>query len=390
MKQGDVAQPRVASVLGSTGSVGRNTLELIAARKELYRIEVLAAGGNFRVLSEQSWRLRPRHAVIANQEHYLDLKQSLAGSGVEVSAGKEALREASARPADWTMVAIVGAAALEAMLAAVRNGAIVAFASKECLVCAGELVMSEAAASRATVLPVDSEHNAIYQVFDFKQPNSVERLLLTASGGPLLRLPRGLLSSVTPEQALAHPVWQMGAKISIDSATMMNKALEIIEAHFLFSMPENKIEVLIHPQSVIHSMVEYADGSLLAQLGTPDMRIPIAHALAWPERIPSAAKRLNLAEIGTLNFELPDLERFPALNLAREALRAGDSCLTALNAANEVAVEAFLQRKIGFDLIEKIVTETVAAAPQQPVTQLADVQQIDAQARDYASSLIVN
>jgi 1-deoxy-D-xylulose-5-phosphate reductoisomerase len=285
------------------------------------------------------------------------------------------------------MAAIVGAAGLESTLAAARRGAVVAFANKECLVCAGPLMMDVVRRSQATLLPVDSEHNAIFQVFDFDRPDSVRRLVLTASGGPFRTWDRARMAGATCEQAVAHPVWSMGAKISVDSATMMNKGLEIIEARFLFDVPEDRIDVLVHPQSVVHSMVEYADGSVLAQLGTPDMRIPIAFALAWPRRIETPAARLDLAQAGTLSFEPPDPDRFPALRLARRALQTGGSAPTILNAANEVAVQAFLARRIGFLDIERVVEGALDALPASELRDLDDVRETDGAARRVAVEL---
>jgi 1-deoxy-D-xylulose-5-phosphate reductoisomerase len=297
--------------------------------------------------------------------------------------------EAAMRPADWVMAAIVGAAGLEPTLAAARRGATVAFANKECLVCAGPLMMDLVRDHGATLLPVDSEHSAIFQVFDFQRPEAVERLVLTASGGPFRTLDRAAMAVVTPEQAVAHPTWDMGAKISVDSATMMNKGLEIIEAHFLFGVPESRIDVLVHPQSVVHSMVEYVDGSVLAQLGTPDMRTPIAYALGWPARIRTPAQRLDLVRTGSLTFHAPDPERFPALRLARQALQSGGGAPTLLNAANEIAVDAFLNRRIGFLGIERVVETVLEALPHDRPCHIDDVREIDAAARRVAAQVVV-
>jgi 1-deoxy-D-xylulose-5-phosphate reductoisomerase len=330
--------PRRITVLGSTGSIGCNTVDLIERNSEAFEIEALTAHQNVAVLSEQARRLRPKLAVIADENRYGDLKEALAGTGVGVAAGQEALVEAADRPADWVMAAIVGAAGLAPTLAAVRRGAAIALANKETLVCAGSLMVAEIARHGATVLPVDSEHNAIFQVLETRHPETVERIILTASGGPFRDLSREAMAEVTPDQAVAHPNWDMGAKISVDSATMMNKGLELIEAYHLFGLPEPQIEILVHPQSVVHSMVAYIDGSVLAQLGQPDMRTPIAYALAWPARMAAPVERLDLAAIGQLTFEAPDPDRFPALRLARQALRAGGCAPTVLNAANEIAV----------------------------------------------------
>jgi 1-deoxy-D-xylulose-5-phosphate reductoisomerase len=283
------------------------------------------------------------------------------------------------------MAGIVGAAGLRATMAAVERGAIVAFANKECLVCAGDLMMRQVAARGARMIPVDSEHNAIFQVFDFDHPEKVERIILTASGGPFRTMDRRQMATVTPKQAVAHPNWDMGAKISVDSATMMNKGLELIEAYHLFALPEERIEILVHPQSIIHSMVAYVDGSVLAQLGTPDMRTPISFALGWPERMVAPSPRLDLAAIGSLTFERPDPVRFPALALAREALKAGGAAPTVLNAANEVAVHAFLADRIGFLQIVQVVETILDRLGREPVASIDDVFAIDAAARKLAA-----
>jgi 1-deoxy-D-xylulose-5-phosphate reductoisomerase len=308
---------------------------------------------------------------------------------VEAAAGTRALVDAAKLPSDLVMAAIVGAAGLPATLEAVKRGATVAFANKECLVCAGPLMMREVARYGATLLPVDSEHNAIFQVFDAEKKEGVRRLILTASGGPFRTSSLEEMKGVTREQAVKHPVWSMGAKISIDSATMMNKGLEVIEARFLFDMPEEKIDVLVHPQSVVHSMVEYKDGSVLAQLGSPDMRTPIAYALSWPARMEAPVQRLDLAKIGQLTFEAPDEVRFPALRLAREVLRRGDSAPTILNAANEEAVSAFLEGKIGFLDIAQIVEETLTAATIGPVNDIESIHASDESARRIAQENIL-
>jgi len=327
--------PRRLSILGATGSIGCSTLDLVARDPEAYDVEVLTAFRSVDALAEQARNVEAKLAVVGDESFYKDLKDSLWGSGTEVAAGTGALVEAATRPSEWVMAGIVGAAGLAPTLAAVRRGAVVALANKECLVCAGELMLDEVRESEATLLPVDSEHNAIFQVFDFGRPERVERIVLTASGGPFLNTDVAELSQVTPEQAVAHPNWDMGAKISVDSATMMNKGLEMIEAHHLFPVAPHQIEVLMHPQSVIHSMVGYVDGSVLAQLGEPDMRTPIAYTLAWPDRIATPSARLDLARIGTLTFQSPDEVRFPALRLAREAMEAGGAAPIILNGANE-------------------------------------------------------
>ena len=327
-------------------------------------------------------------AVIGDPALYDDLKQALAGGVTEAAAGRDALIEAAARPADRVVAAIVGAAGLEPTLAAVRQGAVVALANKECLVCAGELVMREVRQHGATLLPVDSEHNAIFQVFDFARADAVERIILTASGGPFRTMDTDAMAGVTPEQAIAHPNWNMGAKISVDSATMMNKGLELIEACHLFPVTSEQIEIVIHPQSVVHSLVAYVDGSVLAQLGSPDMRTPIAYGLGWPDRLPTPAARLDLTALGKLTFFAPDPERFPALDLARQALQSGGAAPTILNAANEVAVHGFLQRRIGFLDIARIVKATLDKIPNRQCTTLEDVRTADRESRQIAEMFV--
>ncbi len=378
------ARPRRVSILGSTGSVGRNTVDMLRRDPGAYEIAALTARTNVALLAEQARELRPRLAVIADEGLYGALKDALKGTNVAVAAGEDALVEAATVEADWVMAAIVGAAGLRPTLAAVAQGATVALANKECLVCAGDVVLAEVARSGATLLPVDSEHSAIFQVFDFDNVDAIERIILTASGGPFLDLDLARMRDVTPAQAVAHPNWDMGAKISVDSATMMNKGLEVIEASFLFPLPEARIEVLIHPQSVVHSLVGYTDGSVLAQLGTPDMRTPIAYALAWPRRQGSPAARLDLAKVGQLTFRSPDPQRFPALEVARQALKTGGAAPTVLNAANEVAVQGFLDGAIGFLDIIAVVSEVLAAGPRGTAASVEDVIAVDRAARALA------
>lgn len=376
--------PRRVSVLGATGSIGSSTLDLIRRNPEAFEVEALTANGNVAQLAEAALAVGARCAVVADESAYPDLKDALAGSGIEAAAGARAVVEAADRPADWVMAAIVGAAGLEPALAAIRRGATLALANKETLVCAGGLMMAEIARHGATVLPVDSEHSAIFQVIDRGQMDMVEQIILTASGGPFRTLDLESLREVGPEQAVAHPNWDMGAKISVDSASMMNKGLELIEAHHLFGLPEQQIDVLVHPQSIVHSLVAYRDGSVLAQMGSPDMRTPIAYALAWPRRMDTPVARLDLAKLGQLTFEAPDSARFPALDLARKALQSGGAAPTILNAANEVAVEAFLAKRIRFLDIPATVERTLAALPAQPVNAIQDVLEIDAEARRTA------
>ena len=377
--------PRRITVLGSTGSVGRNTLDLVERQPGQFQVEALAAHSNVDILAEQARRFRPALAVIADETRYPLLKAALSGTGVEVAAGPAAVVEAAHRPADWVMAAIVGAAGLEPTLAALERGAVVGLANKETLVCAGDIVMAAIAENGATLLPVDSEHSAIFQVFDFERAEAVERIILTASGGPFRQLHSSQLHDVTPAQAVAHPNWSMGAKISVDSATMMNKGLEVIEASYLFPVSAERIEIVVHPQSVIHSMVEYVDGSVLAHLGTPDMRTPIAYALAWPDRMMSPSKRLDFATLGALTFEPPDEDRFPALRVARQALQSGGRAATVLNAANEVAVMAFLAGRIRFLDIVRVVEDTLGAIPNAPLSRLAEVRAADSMAREFAA-----
>jgi 1-deoxy-D-xylulose-5-phosphate reductoisomerase len=385
-----VGEKRRVAILGSTGSVGCNTVELVAASPDAYEVEALVALRNVERLASQARQVRAKLAVIADESRYRALKSLLEGSGIEVAAGASAVVDAAARPSDWVMAAIVGAAGLAPTLAAVERGAMVALANKEVLVCAGALVTEAAKRHGARLLPVDSEHNAIFQVFDGDQAHAIERIVLTASGGPFRERSREAMAAATPAEAVAHPNWRMGAKISVDSATMMNKGLEVIEAHHLFDLPSERIEVVVHPQSVVHGLVYYNDGSVLAQLGSPDMRTPIANALGWPLRIPAPSPRLDLAALGQLAFQAPDLERFPALRLAREALNAGGGAPTVLNAANEVTVAAFLDGRIGFLDIAAIVEETLAALPDRPIAQLDDVYDTDREARAYASSRVGN
>ncbi|WP_371333130.1 1-deoxy-D-xylulose-5-phosphate reductoisomerase [Azospirillum sp. RU38E] len=378
------APARRVTVLGSTGSVGSNTVELLAAYADRFAVEALVANANVAKLAAQAKLLRAKLAVVADPAHYAALREALAGTGIEAAAGPDAVVEAARRPADWVMAAIVGAAGLAPTLAAIERGATVAFANKEVLVCAGDLVMQAVRRHGATLLPVDSEHSAIFQVFDEKRREGVSRLVLTASGGPFREKSLEEMRAMNPAQACAHPNWSMGAKISVDSASMMNKGLELIEAHHLFAMPEDRIDVLVHPQSVVHSLVEYIDGSVLAQLGTPDMRTPIAVALAWPERIATPGDRLDLIKAGRLDFQAPDPVRFPALTLAREALRAGGAAPTVLNAANEVAVAAFLQGRIGFLDIVRVVERTLTSFGPSSISTLADVMAADGEARRLA------
>ena len=376
--------PRSVTVLGSTGSVGTQTLELLAHEPGRFQVKALVAGRNTDLLARQAIALGAELAVVADITLYGALRDALAGTNIAVGAGPEAVVEAAMLDADWTMAAITGAAGLASTLAAIRRGACVALANKEALVCAGEVMLRAVRDAGATLLPVDSGHNAIFQSLADGNHGAVEKIILTASGGPFRAATHDEMARATPEVALKHPVWSMGAKISIDSATMMNKGLELIEAARLFNLDETQIGVLIHPQSVIHGMVCYHDGSVLAQLGSPDMRIPIAHTLAWPERMATPSPRLDLAAVGRLEFSEPDLVQFPALRLARSALRAGGGAPAILNAANEIAVEAFLNRRIGFLDIAGTVEKVLDLMGTPPAETLDDVIALDGAARRAA------
>lgn len=373
--------PQRLSILGATGSIGTTAFQLLDHAPKRFMLESITAMENVDKLIELAQRYKPRHVAIGNASHYQKLKDALAGTGIETAAGSEAVADAASRPADVVLSAIVGAAGLKPTLNAIRQGARVALANKECLVCAGELMLEQIRQHNALLLPVDSEHSAIYQVFDFAHPDTIEAIVLTASGGPFRTKSLDEMREMTPTQALNHPNWSMGAKITIDSATMMNKGLELIEAYHLFPVCEEQIEIIVHPESIIHSMVRYHDGSTLAQMGEPDMATPIAYALSHPKRMSSHSKPLNLATLGKLTFEAPDTTRFPALRLAREALQTGASAPIILNAANEIAVQAFLQKRIGFLDIAQTVENMLETLPSQPVTSLDDVEAIDAQTR---------
>jgi 1-deoxy-D-xylulose-5-phosphate reductoisomerase len=380
--------PRSITVLGSTGSVGTQTVTLLAAASGQFKVRALVAGRNAALLAEQAVALRAERAVVADPSAFAALREALAGTGIDVAAGAEAVIEAAALQADWTMAAITGASGLAPTLTAIRRGAYVGLANKEALICAGEVMLGAVRVAGATLLPVDSEHNAIFQSLAEGNRGAVEKITLTASGGPFRTASHEEMARATPEAALRHPIWSMGAKISIDSATMMNKGLELIEAARLFGLPETAIEVLVHPQSIIHGMVHYHDGSVLAQLGSPDMRIPIAHALAWPRRMATISPRLDLAQVGRLDFAAPDLIRFPALRLAREALQAAGGAPTILNAANEIAVAAFLQRQIGFLDIVHVVDQVLQQLGTRPAESLEDVIALDETARRSARRFI--
>lgn len=380
---------RSVTILGATGSIGRSTLDLIDRNPDRYSCVALTAQSNVDALAQAAKRSRAKFAVIGDESRYAALKEALSDTGIEAAAGSDAIIEAAERPSDIVMAAIVGAAGLRPALAALERGATLALANKECLVCAGDVVTTVARRHGGRLLPVDSEHNAIYQVFDFERPERVSRVILTASGGPFRTWALEDMRAVTPEQAVNHPVWSMGAKISIDSATLMNKGLEVIEASHLFPVSHDRFQVIVHPQSVVHSMVEYVDGSVLAQMGTPDMRTPIAYTLAYPERLETPCRRLDLADVGKLTFESPDFTRFPALNLALSALRDGGTAPAVLNAANEVAVQAFLDRRIRFLDIAAIVAEVLSGMPCEDAMDLETVLAADGEARHRAELAVV-
>jgi 1-deoxy-D-xylulose-5-phosphate reductoisomerase len=372
---------RKIAILGATGSVGKSTLDLVERNPERFEVVAVTAGTNAQSLAEIARRTRAKLAAIGDETRLEQLSGLLAGTNCRAAAGRSALIEAAMDEAELVVAAIVGCAGLMPIMAAVEAGKTVALANKEALVTAGALMTSAAASNGATLLPIDSEHNAIFQCLAGSRKDEIARLILTASGGPFRASSAEAMDSATPEQAVAHPNWSMGAKISVDSATMMNKGLELIEAHHLFGLASDRIDILIHRQSVVHSMVEFIDGSVLAQLGSPDMRIPIAYALAWPERLPTPAQRLDLASVGRLDFEAPDEDRFPALRLARSALETGGSGPIVLNAANEVAVAGFLERRVRFPDIVSLVEEALAQAHFPAPTSIADVVEIDRQTR---------
>ena len=379
---------RRISILGATGSVGRSTLDLVERSPERFEVVALTAQSSVDALANAARRTGAKLAVIADPAHFDSLRDRLEGTNCRVVTGAEGLLEAAAGEAEWVMAAIVGCAGLRPTMAAVEAGKTVALANKEALVTAGSLMIDAAKKSGSTLLPVDSEHNAIFQCLAGSSPEQISRLVLTASGGPFREMPMEEMRRASPAQAVAHPRWSMGAKISVDSATLMNKGLELIEAHHLFGLTSDRIDVVVHPQSIVHSLVEFVDGSMLAQLGSADMRIPIAYTLAWPERMETPAKRLSLADIGRLDFEMPDLDRFPALRLAREALEQGGSAPIVLNAANEVAVAAFLDGRIGFCEISAMVAEALRQVDAAAPHSVDEVVALDQETRERASALV--
>jgi 1-deoxy-D-xylulose-5-phosphate reductoisomerase len=383
---------RTVSIFGATGSIGRSTADVILQHRHAFAVEVVTAQSRVDELAEMAIRLDARLAVIGDATLFEALRTRLSGTGIAVAAGPAAIVEAASRPVDLVVAAIVGAAGLEPTLAAIDAGADIALANKECLVCAGALFNRRAAAANVRILPVDSEHNAIFQSLEAANVGAVERITVTASGGPFRTFSLDEMRRVTPAQALKHPRWSMGPKISIDSATMMNKGLELIEAHHLFDIGSDRLDVLVHPQSVVHGFVTYADGSTVAQLGAADMRIPISHCLNWPHRVATATPRLDLAAIGTLTFEKPDLERFPALSLARDALVRGDWATNILNAANEVAVGAFLEGAIEYleiaATVEKVLERAAATVGGTEFATVETVLALDAEGRRLAGEQI--
>ena len=379
---------KTVSILGATGSIGKSTLDLIEQSKDEFEVVALTAAVNAPALADAARRTGAKLAVIADETRLPELQAALAGTECRAAGGEAALIEAATADADWIMAAIVGCAGLMPTIAAIEQGKTVALANKEALVTAGDLMTDAARRAGTAILPVDSEHNAIFQCLAADNIDHVSRLILTASGGPFRTLPAAEIANATPAQAVAHPNWDMGAKISVDSATLMNKGLELIEASYLFGLPSDRIDVLIHPQSVIHSLVEYVDGSTLAQLGPPDMRVPIAYALAWPERMETTTPKLDLATVGRLDFEEPDLERFPALRLAREALEAGGAAPGVLNAANEIAVASFLEGRIAFGDIGGLVEDALASSRCPAPATLEDVIATDKETRAAVTQLI--
>lgn len=379
-------------MLGATGSIGDSTMDLLRASPERYQVEALTANGNVEGLAKLAKEFNARFVAVADASKLGELRDALAGTGIAFGAGESAIIEAAERPADWVMAAVSGAAGLKPALAAADRGATIALANKECLVCAGDFFMDRAAKAGACILPADSEHNALFQALASGNREELVRVIITASGGPFRTWKAADIAQATLAQALKHPNWSMGQKITIDSASMMNKGLEVIEASYLFALSPDEIDVLVHPQSIVHGMVEFSDCSVMAQLGTPDMRTPIAHCLGWPDRIAGRAATLDLAKIGSLTFEAPDYERFPGLKLAYDALRTGNGATTVYNAANEVAVAAFVAQRIRFggiaQLVEATLNNWVRAGNLAPLTSADDAISVDHDARNSAAALL--
>lgn len=383
---------RTVSVLGATGSIGDSTMDLLRSARDRYQVEALTANTNVQGLATLAKEFGARFAAVADPSLLGALREALAGTGIACGAGEGAIIEAAERPSDWIMAAVSGAAGLKPALAAVDRGATIALANKECLVCAGDFFMQRAAKAGACILPADSEHNALFQALHTGNREELTRVIITASGGPFRTWAAADIEQATLAQALKHPNWSMGQKITIDSASMMNKGLEVIEASYLFALAPDEIDVLVHPQSIIHGMVEFSDRSVVAQLGAPDMRTPIAHCLGWPERIVGPAAPLDLAKIGQLTFEAPDFERFPGLRLAYDALRTGHGATTVYNAANEIAVAAFIGQKIRFGAIARLVEATLEQWTRSgnlaPLSSADDAISIDHNARKMAATLL--
>jgi 1-deoxy-D-xylulose-5-phosphate reductoisomerase len=386
------AAPRRLVILGATGSIGQSTADVIAGAPGRFEVEAVVGGRDARALARIARQLNAKCAVVADPASHSELAAELAGSGIETGAGREAAIEAALRPSDMVVAAIAGAAGVEPTHAAVEAGRTVALANKECLVCAGPAFMRTAARAGATLLPMDSEHNAIFQALGGADPRTVERMILTASGGPFRTWTREAIDAATPAQALAHPNWSMGPKITIDSASLMNKGLEVIEAHYIFGIPADRLDVLVHPQSIVHGLVTFEDGAVTAGLAQPDMRVPISHCLGYPHRVATRARRLDLAEIGSLSFERPDFDRFPALRVALDALAHGDGLPTVLNAANEVAVAAFLAGRCGFREIarcaERVCEESVRSGATREPQSIAEALELDVSTRARASAIL--
>ena len=379
---------RTVSILGSTGSIGRSTVDLLSSNRDQFKVIALTAQSNIELLAEQARILEPEIIAISDSQRLRELKEALSGSSVEVVSGVRSIIEVAERSADIVVSAIVGSAGLRPTLSAIRQGKIVALANKECLVCAGDVVMDEVQKSKTVLLPIDSEHNAIFQILAEKNYSEVERVILTASGGPFLGWTVNEMAKATPNQAMLHPNWDMGQKISIDSATLMNKGLELIEAAYFFPISHEKIDIVIHPQSVVHSMVAYIDGSILSQMGTPDMRTPISYTLAWPHRMTAPSERIDFSKLGNLTFEEPNLNKFPSLKLARDALAEGNGSTAVLNASNEIAVENFINKRIGFLDIASIVDATLSKVTGYPIKSLEDFEELDHESRETTHTLV--
>ncbi len=381
-------KPQRISLFGSTGSIGLTTLKIITAAPKRYTVDTLTANGNYQLLAEQAKQVKPARVVIANKEHYSALKSLLQYENIQIEAGEDAITQAAAETTDKAIIGIVGVAALKPTLAAIEVGATIGLANKECLVCAGDILLEKAKKKDAKIIPVDSEHNAIYQALQGESAEKIDYITITASGGPFRGKTRAELEDITPQEAVRHPNWSMGAKISIDSATMMNKGLELIEAHHLFSLPAQRIEVLVHPESIMHGMVHHKDGSVIGVMGHPDMATPISYALAWPHREAITHRKLNLAELGKLTFERPDEKNFSALRLAREALQTGGTAPCIYNATNEMAVEYFLKGKIKFTAISDLVEAALQKLPASPAISIEQVFAADSAARQFAADWV--